>query len=36
MLQLDTTIVNVALPNIAQDLHARTSDLQWVVDGYIL
>jgi len=36
MLQLDTTIVNVALPSIARSLHASTSDLQWVVDGYIL
>ena len=36
MLQLDTTIVNVALPSISRDLHVRTSGLQWVVDGYIL
>src|SRR3984957_17921235 len=36
MLQLDTTIVNVALPSIARSLHATTSGLQWVVDGYIL
>jgi DHA2 family methylenomycin A resistance protein-like MFS transporter len=36
MLQLDTTIVNVALPSIARSLHASTSGLQWVTDGYIL
>ncbi|HXP99110.1 MAG TPA: MFS transporter [Solirubrobacteraceae bacterium] len=36
MLQLDTTIVNVALPSIARSLHASTSGLQWVIDGYIL
>jgi DHA2 family methylenomycin A resistance protein-like MFS transporter len=36
MLQLDTTIVNVALPSIARGLHTSTSGLQWVVDGYIL
>jgi DHA2 family methylenomycin A resistance protein-like MFS transporter len=36
MLQLDTTIVNVALPSIARSLHASTSGLQWIVDGYIL
>jgi MFS transporter, DHA2 family, methylenomycin A resistance protein len=36
MLQLDTTIVNVALPSIAHSLHTSTSGLQWVVDGYIL
>lgn len=36
MLQLDTTIVNVALPSIARSLHASTGGLQWVVDAYIL
>jgi len=36
MLQLDTAIVNVALPSIARSLHTSTSGLQWVVDGYIL
>jgi DHA2 family methylenomycin A resistance protein-like MFS transporter len=36
MLQLDTTIVNVALPSIARSLHSSTGGLQWVVDGYIL
>jgi EmrB/QacA subfamily drug resistance transporter len=36
MLQLDTTIVNVALPSIARGLHASTTGLQWVVDAYIL
>ncbi len=33
---LDITIVNVALPKIAQGLHATFSDLQWVVDAYAL
>src|SRR4051794_29990288 len=36
MLLLDVTIVNVALPSIARDLHADFSDLQWVVDAYAL
>src|SRR6202035_949689 len=36
MLLLDITIVNVALPTIARDLHANFSDLQWVVDAYAL
>src|SRR3954463_1841505 len=36
MLLLDITIVNVALPVIARDLHASFSDLQWVVDAYAL
>ena len=36
MLLLDITIVNVALPDIAKDLHSSFSDLQWVVDAYSL
>ena len=36
MLQLDTTIVNVALPSIARSLHTSTTGLQWVVDAYII
>jgi EmrB/QacA subfamily drug resistance transporter len=36
MLLLDITIVNVALPKIAQGLKASFSDLQWVVDAYAL
>ena len=33
---IDNTIVNVALPTLAAELSADTSDLQWVVDGYTL
>jgi EmrB/QacA subfamily drug resistance transporter len=33
---LDLTVVNTALPAISQDLGASTSDLQWVVDAYVL
>jgi EmrB/QacA subfamily drug resistance transporter len=33
---LDGTVVNLALPSIARDLHASFADLQWVVDGYAL
>jgi EmrB/QacA subfamily drug resistance transporter len=36
MLLLDITIVNVALPDIQDSLHASFSDLQWVVDAYAL
>jgi MFS family permease len=36
MLLLDITIVNVALPSIRQDLGASFTDLQWVVDAYVL
>jgi DHA2 family methylenomycin A resistance protein-like MFS transporter len=34
--QLDVTIVNVALPRIAADLHTEVAGLQWVVDAYAL
>ncbi|HWL64498.1 MAG TPA: MFS transporter, partial [Actinomycetota bacterium] len=33
---LDATVVNVALPNIGQDLDATLGDLQWTVTGYML
>ena len=33
---LDSTVLNVALPTLATDLHASTAQLQWVVDAYIL
>jgi EmrB/QacA subfamily drug resistance transporter len=36
MVGLDTTIVNVALPSIRNDLHASISGLQWVIDAYTL
>ncbi len=33
---LDTTVVNVALPTLARDLHAGMAGLQWTVDAYLL
>jgi EmrB/QacA subfamily drug resistance transporter len=36
MLLVDLTIVNVALPSIANDLDASFSDLQWTIDAYAL
>jgi EmrB/QacA subfamily drug resistance transporter len=36
MLLVDVTIVSVALPSMAGDLHAGLSSLQWVVDAYAL
>ncbi|MDX6295013.1 MAG: hypothetical protein QOH50_4088 [Kribbellaceae bacterium] len=33
---LDSTIVNLALPSIRQDLHASVSMLQWTIDAYSL
>jgi EmrB/QacA subfamily drug resistance transporter len=35
-INLDTTIVNVALPDLSRQLGAGTRTLQWVVDGYNL
>jgi EmrB/QacA subfamily drug resistance transporter len=35
-INLDTTIVNVALPTLVRELHASNSQLQWVVDAYNL
>src|SRR5436305_4716610 len=35
-INLDTTIVNVALPSLVRELRASNSDLQWVVDAYSL
>ncbi|HUB75035.1 MAG TPA: MFS transporter [Solirubrobacteraceae bacterium] len=35
-INLDTTIVNVALPTLVRKLHASDSQLQWVVDAYNL
>ena len=36
MIVLDTTIVNVALPSIAADLHFTETSLVWVVNAYML
>ncbi len=36
VLQLDFSIVNVALPRIQLDLHMAAAQLQWVVTGYAL
>src|SRR5262249_21319410 len=35
-INLDITIVNVALPSLVRELHASNSDLQWIVDAYSL
>lgn len=36
VISLDNTIVNVALPSISRELSATASDLQWIVDAYVL
>jgi EmrB/QacA subfamily drug resistance transporter len=33
---LDNTILNVALPTLVRELHATASQLQWMVDAYVL
>src|SRR6202011_1289933 len=36
VINLDTTLVNVALPSLVRELHATTPQLQWAVDAYNL
>src|SRR3984885_3361601 len=36
VINLDTTLVNVALPTLVRELGATTTQLQWVVDAYNL
>src|SRR5215217_8697485 len=36
VINLDTTMVNVALPTLVRDLDASNSQLQWVVDAFNL
>jgi EmrB/QacA subfamily drug resistance transporter len=33
---IDSSIVNVAVPDIAKELHAALDNVQWVVSGYLL
>jgi EmrB/QacA subfamily drug resistance transporter len=35
-INLDTTIVNIALPSLVRQLDASTRELQWIVDAYTL
>ena len=36
MVSLDNLVLNVALPTLVRDLHATTTDLQWIVDAYVI
>jgi EmrB/QacA subfamily drug resistance transporter len=36
MILLDATIVNVAIPNMIQDLHATLTQVLWVLNAYVL
>jgi EmrB/QacA subfamily drug resistance transporter len=33
---IDATVLSLALPTLATDLHASTAELQWFVDAYLL
>ena len=36
IINVDNTILNVALPTLVRDLHATSSQLQWIVDSYAM
>jgi len=36
IVNIDSTILNVALPTLVRKLHATSSDLQWIVDAYAM
>jgi EmrB/QacA subfamily drug resistance transporter len=36
MAMLDNTVVNVAIPTLIRQLHADASEVQWIIDGYVL
>ena len=36
IVSLDNTVLNVALPTLVRELHASDSELQWIVDAYVL
>ncbi|GAC1592392.1 MAG: MFS transporter [Acidimicrobiales bacterium] len=36
VISLDNTVLNVALPTLQRDLHATTTQLQWIIDAYVL
>src|SRR5271167_3137154 len=36
IVNVDNTILNVALPTLVRELHATSSELQWIVDSYAM
>ena len=36
IITIDNSILNVALPTIVRDLGASGSDLQWIIDAYVI
>src|SRR3954452_21703199 len=33
---VDNTVLNVAIPSLIRQLHASSSDIQWILDAYIV
>ncbi|GAA4631444.1 MFS transporter [Actinoallomurus vinaceus] len=36
VLVIDNTVLNVAIPSLIRNIHASSSDIQWIIDAYIL
>ena len=36
LIVMDNTILNVAIPSLMQDLNASNSEIQWIIDSYVL
>ena len=36
VLVIDMTVLNVAIPSLMRDLGATPSDIQWILDAYVL
>lgn len=36
VLVVDNTVLNVAIPSLIRELHASSSDIQWMIDAYVL
>src|SRR3954447_20561199 len=36
VLVIDNTVLNVAIPSLIRHLHASSSDIQWILDAYML
>ncbi|WP_067676857.1 MFS transporter [Nocardia miyunensis] len=36
VLMIDGTVLNIAIPSLIRDLNASPSDIQWILDAYIL
>uniref|UniRef100_UPI0027DECBF9 MFS transporter n=1 Tax=Nocardia alni TaxID=2815723 RepID=UPI0027DECBF9 len=36
VLTIDGTVLNIAIPSLIRELHATPSDVQWILDAYVL